>query len=108
MLPKRYKLTKRDGIKSILEEGEMIKTRYFVAKSIPDESGQSRFSILISAKISKKATIRNRLRRQIFEIIRLNIEEILKRGPRKTVILPRTSALSLTYQEIQKELLKTL
>jgi len=106
MLSKKYKLTKQDGIKSILEEGETRKTRYFVAKSLPDE--KSRFAVLISTKISKKATERNKLRRQIFEIIRLNIDDILKKEPAKTVILPRTSALGLAYQEIQKELLKTL
>ncbi|PIS03892.1 ribonuclease P protein component [Candidatus Peregrinibacteria bacterium CG10_big_fil_rev_8_21_14_0_10_44_7] len=107
MLAKQYKLTKADNIKGILNKGKQYSSQYFVIKTQETEEPISRFSIVISNKISKKAVIRNKLRRQLFEIIRLHPEETSLKKPHKIVILPRTRALQLDYNRLETELIQT-
>ncbi len=106
MLAKKYKLTKADEIKDILNKGNELKSPYFVIKYVESEEPINRFSIVVSNKFSKKAVIRNRLRRQIFEIIRLNSDKIAMKTPSNIVILPRMRASNLDYNEIQEQLIK--
>lgn len=107
MLAKQYKLTKADNIKGILNKGKQYASQHFVVKAQETEEEHSRFSIVISNKISKKAVIRNRLRRQLFEIIRLHRQETSLEKPHKIVILPRVRALTLDYNRLETELIRT-
>ncbi len=107
MLAKQYKLTKADNIKGIISKGRQYSSPYFVIKTEESNEQHSRFGIVISNKLSKKAVERNRLRRQLFEIIRLNLEKTSLANPHKIVILPRTKALKLDYKQLEKNLLKT-
>lgn len=45
--------------------------RFFVIKTAPNGSQYNRVGVLITKKYSKKATDRNRLRRSIFDLFRL-------------------------------------
>jgi len=108
MLAKKFKLTKADNIKGILSKGKELKTPFFAIKYEETDEPYSRFAIIISNKLSKKAVTRNRLRRQLFEIIRLHPEKTSLSAPSKIVILPRARTLKLDYQELEKQLLKTL
>lgn len=108
MLAKKYKLTRKDDIPNILEEGKEIKSQYFVIKYTNSDHEDNRFAIVVSSKISKKAVTRNRLRRQIFEIIRLNPEKISEKSPKNIIILVRKPILELKYEDLETQLLKTL
>lgn len=108
MLAKKFKLTKADNIRGILSAGKELKSHYFVIKYEETTEPHSRFAIVVSGKISKKAVERNRLRRQIYEIIRLNLEKASLKTPSKIVILPRNKTLKMEYAEIEKILLNTL
>lgn len=105
MLAKKHKLTRKDNIKDILDKGKTLKSRYFVIK-YEENNEENRFALTVSAKLSKKAVTRNRLRRQIFEIIRLNFEKIPSSN--NIVILPRFAALDLDYQDLEKNLINIL
>jgi len=107
MLEKKYKLAKTDNIKNIISRGETHSSPYFIIKTKETDDPHSRFAIVVSTKLSKKAVNRNRLRRQLFEIIRLNIEKTSMASPHKIVILPRAKALKLDYKNLEKNLLKT-
>lgn len=43
---------------------------------MPNEKDYSRFALVVSAKITPKATLRNRLKRQLSEMIRQDIAHI--------------------------------
>ena len=106
MLAKKYKLTRKDHIQDISRKGKESKSRYFVVKYEDNNEEISRFALTISAKLSKKAVTRNKLRRQLYEIIRLNLEEITT--GKNIVILLRFAALDLNYEDLEKNLLKQL
>lgn len=94
----------------ILQEGSELKNAFFVFKFIPNSLSTHRFAIVLSSKLLKKATDRNRKRRQIYA----TLEEILKEnavqesGGSDIVILVRQATLRLPYQELKKELLSLL
>ena len=86
MLSKSYRLRENE-IKKIISRGKrfygsVLTIRFFFAPV-------SGFAIVVSNKVSKKAVIRNRIRRQISEIVRLTMLPKLK-NKIKAVIIVKT------------------
>lgn len=63
-------------------------------------------AIVISTKVSKKATQRNRLKRQLREIIRHHLDQI--KSGYDIVVSAKISALNQEYQQLEKNLLALL
>jgi ribonuclease P protein component len=62
------------SLKYTYRNGKAIRFKDFNFKYVENKRrDNSRFSIVVSKKISKKATIRNLIRRRIYEIIRLEL-----------------------------------
>lgn len=76
MLPKKYRLKKSGDIKGVLKSARSFREGFLIFKIKNNDLNFSRFAFLISLKISKKATVRNRLKRKLREIIRLNLGRI--------------------------------
>lgn len=68
--------------------------------------GAVRVGIAVSTKTHKSAVKRNRIKRRVREIIRLNLDKMVP--SHWIVIHPKASILDLTYEEISFELIKTL
>lgn len=62
----------------------------------------SQFAIIVSKKISKKAVERNKLRKQIYASLRLNLDLIQK--PINCVIIPHKHILQFDYKDIEQQL----
>lgn len=67
---------------------------------------EKRFLMVISKRISKKAVIRNKLKRQMTEVIRLNLEKI--RPGVRVGFLVRGKILEWGWEEIKDEMEKAL
>ena len=78
MLPKRNRLKKRSDIEAVFKKGKSIKQDFLFLRILRNNLKISRFGFMVSKKISKKATIRNKVRRRFGEIIRTNLFEIKK------------------------------
>jgi ribonuclease P protein component len=68
-------------------------------KAFFTKTGESRFGILVSNKVSKKAVERNKIKRQIREILRLKLAKI-KPGY-DIVVITFPSILGKSYKEIE-------
>ena len=70
MLPKSRRLTST-GVVRVLKAGKGASSGPIRIKYVPRKGGAvtSRFSVIVSKKIKKLATDRNRLRRQVFAIL---------------------------------------
>ncbi len=100
MLAKPNRLTKETDFKLLARTGRPFYSFLFTVKVAPRAAlPLSRFGIVISAKVSKKATVRNKLKRQLTEIIRLNLKKI-KTG-RDVMILVKAASLGKSYQELE-------
>jgi len=63
---------------------------------------ESKFAIIVSKKISKKAIERNKIRRKIYAVLRLNLTLIQQ--PINCVIIPHKHILEFDYQDIEAQL----
>lgn len=76
------------------------------AKVTPNKQKHSRFAVVVGTKVSKSAVVRNRIRRQYREIIRLLLPRIL---PGYDVLLLTSKlAIDLDYHEKESRLLRVL
>ncbi|MFA5386467.1 MAG: ribonuclease P protein component [Candidatus Paceibacterota bacterium] len=70
MLAKKFKLPIQEGLKKNQKAFSFLKGKYFNFKISKNDLNYSRFGVIVSSKIFKKAFARNKLRRIIFEKIR--------------------------------------
>jgi len=93
MLPKENRLSQSAEIEALKREGKLIKGRFFLTLfSGKEEEIPSQFAFIVSSKVSKKATERNRLKRILREEIRLLLKNI--KGGFKVLFIVRKEALT--------------
>jgi ribonuclease P protein component len=78
MLKKANRIKQKKDFDKIFREGKKINTDFLFIKVVDNHSGKSRFGFVISKKISKKSTVRNKIKRILGEIIQKRIPEIKK------------------------------
>ena len=69
MLKKENRLKDKKLIKEILKKGKKARENYLLLKYFPSYQ-RPRFAFIVSKKISKKATVRNKVKRHLSEITR--------------------------------------
>jgi len=74
-----------------------------IVKSIPLRDKKSSLIIVVSTKVSKKSTERNKLKRRIKSIIQHRTE-----GNKAYKIITRPEAIKLNFQELKEEVEKQL
>ena len=92
----------------LYQKGKALHGKFFYLRYLPAKNGggSSRFAVVMSLKISKKSVERNRKRRQLKEIIRLNINKI-KKGF-LVLLVAKEGILETNYQELEREFLSLI
>jgi ribonuclease P protein component len=105
-LPKQYRLTRADEFSQVYRHGKQASTQHLVVKALemPESltHGCSRLGITISQKVSKRAVIRNRLKRQIRAVLQTFLQR-LKPGFWIVIVL-RSTAVKCDYWQFLQEL----
>ncbi|MDI6603003.1 MAG: ribonuclease P protein component [Patescibacteria group bacterium] len=70
MLPKVNRLKKKKDIERVFKNGKGFKEDFLILKTIKNDLKDSRFAFIVSQKVSKKATVRNKIRRRLRELVR--------------------------------------
>jgi len=78
MLPQENRLKNKKEIEKVLRKGKKFKKDLIILKILPNPHNKLRFAFLVSRKVSKKATIRNRVKRVLREIVRKRKEKLKK------------------------------
>lgn len=76
MLPKENRLKKRKEVESVFKKGRTFRGRSLVLKKMENNLRKTRFCLIVPQNVSKKSTLRNRLKRQMGEIIRKTLSQI--------------------------------
>jgi ribonuclease P protein component len=103
MLNKKNRISNRQFIEKLFEKGRLYKNNYFIFRFLPSAEPISKFAVIVSRKVSGKAVDRNRLKRQINEIIRLNIQ-MLKTNI-VSLIIAKPNIEKASYEELNKGIL---
>lgn len=106
MLPKINRLTKKKDFERVFKEGKKCNSDFLFCKFFKNNLDVSRFGLIVSQKVSKKATIRNRIKRQIREAIRLKLPKIQKGFDVIFIVKPNIKRRS--FSEILEKLEKIL
>ncbi|MCX6745780.1 MAG: ribonuclease P protein component [Candidatus Parcubacteria bacterium] len=110
MLKKINRLTKKKDFDAVMQ-GKGLFSPFLIIKYKKNSQNLSRFGIIISKKVSKKATLRNLVKRRISEIIRLNLDKFTQGFDLVIIASPLIidkQEMVLKYKEIEKILLSTL
>lgn len=103
MLAKKFRLTKQKELKEVFQKGRKGFGYLIGIRFLANNLENSRITVVVSNKVSKKATRRNRLKRQAREIIRLNLDNLNNSYDIIVTILP--TALNKEYEDLEKELM---
>ena len=102
MLPSKYRLKGKVNFARAEIDGRLIQSRSFGVEVFDRKDDDvSRFGFIISTRISKKAVVRNKIKRIISSYIS-QISKTLKKG-QDVVFLIKPSIVKLTRDEIEKE-----
>ncbi len=108
-LPKVHRLRNRQDYRAVYEQGIRRYSPHLtlIALLMPKQLGAvstnvTMFGISISKKVSKKAVVRNRIKRQIKGIIRTNLQAIAPGW--KVVIVVKPKAIECKYEHFLREL----
>ena len=102
MLPKQERLNKNE-VEYILSKGQRSSSKLFSSKYAPNKLSHSRFSAVVNLKTAKNSVQRNRLRRQIYEALRLNSQNL--RSHLDIVIFLKNIEQKIDFDQIQKEII---
>lgn len=96
-LSRKYRLSDSSEIIRVIKKGRSFDSKFFRIKFLPADAGFTRFSIIISSKVSKKAVIRNKIKRTLSETIRLNIPKIKPGFSIVVLVKPKAPNAGLGY-----------
>lgn len=105
MLASKYRFHSRGGVKYTYQKGKTIRTPKFSLVFTPNQRGKQRFAVVISKKVIKSAVGRNRVRRRVYEAIRLNLAEISESNDYIFIVFSK-DLKTMDFTEIEKLVLK--
>jgi len=76
MLPQTNRIKKKKDFEIIFKDSKTFKNNIFIVRVAKNNLGLNRFGFVVSLKISKKATSRNKVRRRLSEAIQLEVKNI--------------------------------
>lgn len=76
MLPKSNRLVRKKDFEKVFQKGRSFKENGLFLKKNQNNLDVSRFGFIISTKVSKKAVIRNKLKRRLREIVQRQLPDI--------------------------------
>lgn len=93
----------REDISYILKKGNLHSSKLFIIRFQENNKHFSRYRVIISKKLESEAVKRNRLRRQIYEAIRVNSSENKQKGL-DIILIPKKNIKKMAFSQITKDL----
>ncbi|HOK00650.1 MAG TPA: ribonuclease P protein component [Candidatus Paceibacterota bacterium] len=104
MLPLNNRLKKKKDFEEVFKNGKSYKENSLQLKFLENNLKTSRFGFVVSKKFSKKAVVRNKIKRRLREIIRKNLIYIKKGFDCVIIVLPDLKIKK--FEELEEILIK--
>ena len=104
MISTLYRFHGHNSLRYVYSNGKAQRSQLFTVKYVPNARRKHpRFSIVVSKKVIKSAVGRNRIRRRLYEYVRLNMDRL--DGVYDIVIICTSAELRvLPYSQIAEQL----
>lgn len=103
MLASRFRLKGKNNFARVEIDGKLTQSKSFgLAIYNRGDNETSLFGIVISTKISKRAVVRNRVKRIVSDTLRINLNRI-KQGL-DVIFLMKPSVLKISREELEREI----
>ena len=99
-------IKKNDNFKKIIDTGKLIKNNNYIIYYKNKKYKYYRFGISVGKKISNRAVVRNKLKRQIKNIIDNNKNEY--QNSKDYIIILKKSCLEETYSDLEKSFINIM
>jgi len=77
MISSLYRFHGHNSLRYVYSNGKALRSQLFTVKFVPNtRRSRPRFSVVVSKKVIKSAVGRNRIRRRLYEYVRLNIPRL--------------------------------
>ena len=106
MLSKQYRLRNDKEIKALFKNSKSAFGICSIIKAKKNNLENSRFAVIAGVKVSKKAVVRNKLKRQIRYIIKKHLDNI--KSGFDVIIMIKKEATQKTFKEIEEEIVISL
>lgn len=102
MLAKIHRISQKTDFEKVFKNGKKTSSQDFIIRFMENGLENCRFSVIVSNKISKKATERNKLRRRIKAVISKNLSKFRKNND--IIIITLDHSKKLQFGELAENL----
>lgn len=106
MLPARNRLRKRRDFEHVFNSRSVFSGRFFRLIYINNNLSFSRLGVVVSSKVSKKAVIRNKIRRRVYSFVKSYIKTI--NPPLDMAVIILKKAVEADSKEFKDDLFRVL
>lgn len=100
MLAKKYRFHSRGGVKYTYKHGKTIRTPKMSLIYNKNIRGYTRCAVVVSKKVDKTAVARNKIRRRVYEAIRLELSRFPEKRDYIFVVYTK-EVLSMEFTELR-------
>lgn len=76
MLPRKNRLKKKKDFERVFKEGKGAREDFLFLKLVKNNFGFNRFAFVVGKNVSKKANLRNKVKRRISETVGLKLKNL--------------------------------
>ncbi|MBR3353167.1 ribonuclease P protein component [Candidatus Saccharibacteria bacterium] len=103
MLKKKYRFHSRGGVRYVYQHGKTVRRQQIALVFVPNTKGYTRFAVVVSKKVEKSAVGRNRIRRRVYEALRLNFDTIPNKMDYVFVVYSK-EVMKMPFKELEKKI----
>lgn len=109
MISKLNRFHGRNSLNGVYQKGKAVRGDYISMRYLATKRKDYRLAVVVSRKVSKSAVKRNRIRRRIYEIVRLYKKEKSQEWPVDIVVsVFDEKAAKVSAEELREKVVKML
>ncbi len=101
MLNKKYRFHSRGGVRYVYQKGKTIRRSKMSLVFVKNARKFTRVAVVVSKKVEKSAVGRNRIRRRVYEALRLDFDALPKEQDYIFVVYSR-EVMNMSFEELRK------
>jgi len=107
MLAKIHRFHRRGSLNYVYRKGQITRSPYCLMRFAKGKNDFYRIAVVVNKKVAKSAVVRNRIRRRIYEVIRLQADGLLTNQDIVVTVFD-DRCLTLPHQELTSTIRRQL